>query len=327
MVSVLINDLELAIAAIAEGHLCAIPTETVYGLAADAQNSAAVSRIFVAKNRPQDHPLIVHICDYSSALDWLTDLPKWAHQLAESCWPGPLTIVGQRSALATDQITGGQSTVAVRVPNHELTLQLLKRLKLNGISGVVAPSANRFGHVSPTTAEHVFADLGDYLTSNGDLILDGGPCDIGIESTIVLAIDNSPIILRPGAVSAAIIEAITGLEVQSNDAGGLKVSGSLASHYAPRAKVNVVSSLASQSFDQGSGFIALSEIPTPFGLTRLAEPATADAFASDLYRAFREGDELGLAHIYLVLPEDTGIGLAIADRVKKAAHPDKEKHS
>jgi len=325
--SVLIHDLELAIAAIAEGHLCAIPTETVYGLAADAKNSVAVSRIFTAKNRPQDHPLIVHVCEYSSALDWLADLPNWAHQLAESCWPGPLTIVGQRSVLATDQITGGQSTVAVRVPNHALTLQLLKALKLRGIFGVVAPSANRFGHVSPTTAEHVLADLGDYLTANGDPILDGGPCEIGIESTIVLAIDDSPIILRPGAISAAVIEAITGLEVQSNEIDGLKVSGSLASHYAPRAKVKVVSNLESESFEQGSGFIALHEIQTPDGLTRLAEPTTADDFATDLYRAFREGDELGLVHIYLVLPEEAGIGLAIADRVKKAAHPDKEKHS
>jgi L-threonylcarbamoyladenylate synthase len=324
---VVITDLDLAIRAIATGHLCAIPTETVYGLAADARNTDAVSQIFVAKNRPQNHPLIVHVGNYESALDWFANLPDWAQQLAKACWPGPLTLVGQRSQLATDQVTGGQNTVAVRVPNHAVTLQLLDLLKTKGILGLVAPSANRFGHVSPTTANHVETDLGNYLTLHGDLILDGGACEIGIESTIVLAIDDTPVILRPGAISADLIEAITGLAVQQNPSGGPRVSGALASHYAPRAKVYVVSNLTDQNFAQGSGFIALSSIQTPVGLLRLAEPDTSEAFASQLYQAFRHGDVLGVSNVYLVLPGESGIGLAIADRVHKAAHPDKERSS
>ena len=322
--SVLIKDVAVAAKAISAGHLCAIPTETVYGLAADARNAEAISRIFAAKNRPQDHPLIVHVSDFSSALEWFTDLPDWAKQLANACWPGPLTLVGKRTLLATDQITGGQDTVAVRVPNHSTTLQLLELLKTQGILGLVAPSANRFGHVSPTAAEHVNTDLGDYLNSNDDLILDGGPCGVGIESTIVLATEDFPVILRPGAISADLVESITRLAVQQGQTTGPRVSGALASHYAPRAKVIVVSNLANQNFVQGSGFIALESLQTPDGQIRLAEPSTSEGFATELYKAFRKGDELGLANIYILLPPESGIGLAIADRVHKAAHPDKE---
>lgn len=322
--SVLINEVDLAAKAISEGHLCAIPTETVYGLAADACNAEAVSRIFVAKNRPQDHPLIVHVFDYGIALNWFAQLPDWAQTLAKSCWPGPLTLVGARSSLATDQVTGGQDTVAVRVPNHPATLELLATLNDEGILGLVAPSANRFGHVSPTTAQHVVYDLGDYLSANKDFILDGGPCEIGIESTIVLAIDETPVILRPGAISAELIESISGRAVQKHKTGGPKVSGALASHYAPKAKVVVVSNLATQIFEQNAGFIALSAVETPNGLQRLTEPKSPEEFATNLYQAFRQGDGLGLEYIYLVLPNAVGIGLAIADRVHKAAHVDKE---
>jgi len=316
---------DLAAIAIAAGHLCAIPTETVYGLAADARNQDAVSRIFAAKNRPQDHPLIVHVSDFAGALQWFSDVPAWAQKLATACWPGPLTLVCSRSTLATDQVTGGQSTVAVRVPNHPVALQLLELLKAQGIFGLVAPSANQFGHVSPTTAAHVLSDLGDYLSANSDSILDGGPCEIGIESTIVLATGDSPVILRPGAISAELIEAVTGLTVKQGDAGGPRVSGALASHYAPRAKVVIVSNLASQSFEPGSGFIALQDVRTPTGVTRLAEPSNTEEFASNLYQAFRRADDLLLAHIYISLPTESGIGLAIADRVNKAAHTDEEK--
>jgi len=322
--SVLITDVEVAVSALTDGRLCAIPTETVYGLGANANDAQAVSRIFEAKNRPQDHPLIVHVSDFECALNWFTDLPIWAQKLAQACWPGPLTLVGPRSSLASDQITGGQNTVAVRVPNHVKTLHLLELLKVRGVLGLVAPSANRFGHVSPTTAEHVLADLGDYLNANGDLILDGGPCQIGIESTIVLAENDHPVILRPGAISSDLIESITGLTLEQNQTGAVKVSGALASHYAPSANVIVVSDKATQNFEQGSGYIALQDQQTPGGLIRLAEPATSEAFAADLYRAFRLGDELQLSSIYVLLPDESGIGLAIADRVSKAAHPDKE---
>ena len=324
--SVLIKDVETAAQALGSGKLCAIPTETVYGLAADARNTTAVSRIFSAKNRPQDHPLIVHVSDYSAALEWFTELPSWAKQLAQTCWPGPLTLVGLRSSLAEDQVTGGQDTVAVRVPNHVVTLQLLAQLKTNGILGLVAPSANRFGHVSPTTAGHVVADLGEYLHEHGDFVLDGGPCEIGIESTIVLAIDETPVILRPGAISAELIESITGNLVQQNKSDSPKVSGALASHYAPQAQVVVVSNLANQSYEPESGFIALNSVATPVGLDRLATPNSTEEFATGLYQNFRQADTLGLAHIYLVLPDESGIGLAIADRVQKAAHPDRENY-
>ncbi len=321
---VLISDIDVAAEAISAGHLCAIPTETVYGLAADARNSQAISRIFAAKNRPQDHPLIVHVSDLEGALEWLIDLPTWAQQLANACWPGPLTLVGQRTSLANDQITGGQNTVAVRVPNHATTLRLLEQLRIQGILGLVAPSANRFGHVSPTTAEHVNADLSDYLSANGDFILDGGPCGIGIESTIVLATGDKPVILRPGAISAELVESITGLAVGQGQPEGPRVSGALASHYAPRARVVVIANSINQNFEHGSGFIALEDVQTPDGLIRLAQPSTSEAFATELYKAFRQGDELGLANIYILLPHESGIGLAIADRVHKAAHPDKE---
>ena len=320
----LIENIDVAVTAISAGHLCAIPTETVYGLAADAHNPQAISRIFAAKNRPQDHPLIIHVSDMACALEWMSDLPTWAKELAHACWPGPLTLVAKRTSLATDQITGGQNTVAVRVPNHLTALKLLELLKMQGILGLVAPSANRFGHVSPTNAQHVNADLGEYLYANGDLILDGGECGVGIESTIVLATDEHPVILRPGAISAEQIESITGRRVQQNQDGEPRVSGALASHYAPRAKVVVISNLANQNFEQGSGFIALVEVQTPVGLVRLAQPETSVGFATELYKAFRRGDELELANIYIWLPPESGIGLAIADRVHKAAHPDKE---
>jgi L-threonylcarbamoyladenylate synthase len=264
------------------------------------------------------------VSDFESALDWFTELPNWAQKLGQACWPGPLTLVGHRTALSSDQITGGQNTVAVRVPNHVKTLQLLELLKAQGVLGLVAPSANRFGHVSPTTAEHVLADLGEYLETNGDLILDGGSCRIGIESTIVLATNDYPIILRPGAISAELIESITGLPLQQSQPAAPRVSGALASHYAPRAKVIVVSDQATQDFEQGCGFIASKAIQTPAGLIRLAEPDTSEAFAASLYKAFRHGDELQLPAIYILLPDESGIGLAISDRVNKAAQPDKE---
>jgi len=320
--SVVISDVTQAAALIASGHLCAIPTETVYGLAADANSPTAVARIFAAKDRPQNHPLIVHVADYDSALLWLADLPAWAQKLAHSCWPGPLTLVGRRTALASDQITGGQDTVAVRIPSHPMAQQLLVELKGAGVTGLVAPSANRFGHVSPTTAEHVTSDLGDYLAQHGDSILDGGRCDIGIESTIVLTTGNAPKILRPGAIGAELIESITDVQVDLGSDNATRVSGALASHYCPNAQVLVISDLNATKFLPHSGLIALADIPTPAGVTRLASSHDANDFASQLYDAMRTGDELNLQHIYVVLPSLTGIGIAIADRVAKAAFTD-----
>ena len=319
--SVIIADPEAAVKLLAGGNLCAIPTETVYGLAADASNSKAVARIFAAKRRPLNHPLIVHVADLTAALKWVQSLPDWAEKLAQTCWPGPLTLVANRSELASDQITGGQDTVAVRVPNHPLTLDLLRKLRERGILGLVAPSANLFGQVSPTNAQHVVSDLGSYLAENGDAVLDGGSCSVGIESTIVLATGEQPVILRPGAITGEIIETLTGKNVVLEPGNTPRVSGALDSHYAPSAEVKIVASSHASNYLPKSGFIALAQIPTPEGLVRLASPETASDFASCLYQSMRYGDELKLVNIYLVLPDATGIGEAIKDRASKAAQP------
>ncbi len=318
--SVIIDDVQLAAQLILEGHLCAIPTETVYGLAADANNHQAIKRVFEAKGRPLDHPLIVHVANLESARLWVSEFPDWAEKLAMACWPGPLTIVAERSELASDLITGGQDTVAVRVPNHPKTLELLALLTNGGCTGLVAPSANRFGHVSPTNASHVSTDLGEYLTKNHDVILDGGSCAVGIESTIVLATSGTPKILRPGAITEELIKSITGLDLDTDLQGSPKVSGALASHYAPKAKVQVVTEIAGKNFESQSGFIALAEIPTPPSMVRLAAPNSEMEFAADLYQAMRKADELNLVTIYIVTPQAIGIGRAIVDRVAKAAH-------
>jgi L-threonylcarbamoyladenylate synthase len=165
-------------------------------------DETAVARVFAAKERPADHPLIVHVASASDVSEWITELPQWAIDLTNAVWPGPLTIVGPRTSLASNSVTGNQDTVAVRVPSHPIAQELLQQLKANGVKGVVAPSANRFGHVSPTSAAHVSADLGEYLNAHDDLILDGGDCQVGVESTIVLATGTQPVILRPGAITA-----------------------------------------------------------------------------------------------------------------------------
>ena len=318
--SVVTDDVKIATKLISSGHLCAIPTETVYGLAAAASNPDAIKRVFEAKGRPLDHPLIVHVADFERAMLWVSNLPDWAKVLADSCWPGPLTLVANRSSLASDLITGGQDTVAVRVPNHPKTLELLKALADAGIYGVVAPSANLFGQVSPTNATHVLTDLGEYLLAHDDGILDGGSCQVGIESTIVLATSNVPRALRPGVITDELIESITGLAMDHNEQQTPRVSGALASHYAPKAKVHVLTDVSHQNFQARSGFIALQNIPTPDSLIRLATPIDVSEFAACLYEAMRQADTLNLENIYIITPQATGIGEAIIDRVTKAAH-------
>ena len=264
------NDIAQAVTALASGKLCAIPTETVYGLAANALDESAVARVFVAKERPADHPLIVHVASASDVSEWITELPQWAVDLTNAVWPGPLTIVGPRTALASNSVTGNQDTVAVRVPSHPIAQELLQQLKANGVKGVVAPSANRFGHVSPTSAAHVSADLGEYLDANGDLILDGGDCQVGVESTIVLATGSQPVILRPGAVTAADIKRITGVEVSEETTNAPRVSGALDSHYSPTAQVILITDGFRTELENNAGFLALAQTPTPSGLVRLA---------------------------------------------------------
>ena len=313
------NDIAQAVAALAAGKLCAIPTETVYGLAANALDESAVARVFAAKERPADHPLIVHVATASDVSEWITELPQWAVELTKAVWPGPLTIVGPRTALASNAVTGNQDTVAVRVPSHPFAQELLKHLKTQGVKGVVAPSANRFGHVSPTSAAHVSADLGEYLDAHGDLILDGGDCQVGVESTIVLATGSQPVILRPGAVTAADIKRITGVEVSEETTNAPRVSGALDSHYSPTAQVILITAVSQSKFESKAGFLALAQTPTPTGLVRLASPETIEDFAHELYGSLRAGDDLKLKTIYVVPPSGDGLAQAINDRLQRAA--------
>jgi L-threonylcarbamoyladenylate synthase len=315
----IIDDITTAVTALGAGKLCAIPTETVYGLAANALDAKAVGRVFDAKDRPADHPLIVHVATAEDATEWIIDLPQWAQDLTAAVWPGPLTIVGSRTELAIDSVTGGQNTVAVRVPNHPIAQALLSKLKDQGVKGLVAPSANRFGHVSPTNAAHVLADLGPYLKANGDLILDGGDCQVGLESTIVLATGAKPVILRPGAITAADIERITGIAVAAQSNSSPRVSGSLDSHYSPNAKVVLVADVAREFSGAISGFLALADVPTPSGLVRLGSPVNLEEFAHELYGCLRAGDDLNLETIFVVPPSGDGLAQAINDRLQRAA--------
>ena len=294
------------------GDLVAFPTETVYGLGADATNLHAVSRIYSVKGRPNDHPLIVHIASMDRMGDWARDVPEYAIALARSFWPGPMTLILKRSELAGDFITGGQDSVGVRVPDHVVALALLEAFERAGGKGVAAPSANRFGHVSPTTAAAVIEELGDYL-SKDDVVLDGGACDVGVESTIIDCTGVVPSVLRPGAITEAMIEKCTGLEITLSNSQ-IRVSGSLENHYAPIAKV-----ILSETPTQGQGFIAYANIETPAGVIRLASPRNDEEFAHLLYSALREGDTQGLSEVVVSQPIGNGIAVAIRDRLSKAA--------
>jgi L-threonylcarbamoyladenylate synthase len=308
-----------AAAVLAGGGLVAFPTETVYGLGADACNAEAVARIYLVKGRPADHPLIVHVASIDGLGDWADDVPGYAIALARDYWPGPMTLVVRRSGLAGDFVTGGQDTVGVRVPNHPVALGLLEAFVRAGGKGVAAPSANRFGNVSPTSAQAVAAELGDYLAA-GDQILDGGACDVGVESTIIDCTGDAPKILRPGAVTAQMIAQCTGLEVvgpadAGMDSAVIRVSGSLDSHYAPMATV-----VLDQTPLAGQGFIAMADVVAPDGVVRLAVPTTHNDFARVLYAALRSADEQGLATVVVQQPQGDGIAVAIRDRLKRAAH-------
>jgi L-threonylcarbamoyladenylate synthase len=304
------------------GNLVAFPTETVYGLGADACNADAVARIYSVKGRPADHPLIVHVASMDALGDWADEVPEYAISLARDFWPGPMTLIMKRSELAGDFVTGGQETVGVRVPDHPVALGLLEAFARAGGKGVAAPSANRFGNISPTTAQAVADELSDYL-AEADQILDGGPCEVGVESTIIDCTGDAPRILRPGAVTIEMIEESTGLSNGDPAADGsavdekeIRVSGSLDSHYAPVATV-----VLDQSPVAGQGFIAMADVATPDGVIRLAAPKSAEDFARVLYVALRAADENGLKTVFVAQPAGDGIAIAIRDRLKRAAHP------
>ena len=299
-----------------EGNLVAFPTETVYGLGADALNKQAIARVYQVKGRPEDHPLIVHIHSMQVMGQWIDDVPEYAIALARDFWPGPMTLIFKRSSLAQDFITGGQDTVGIRVPSHTVALALLEAFHNLGGRGVAAPSANRFGHVSPTTAKAVSDELTQYLQPE-DQIMDGGPCSVGVESTIIDCTGKLPRILRPGAITEEMITDSTGfteLAPATSIDETPRVSGSLEKHYSPAAKV-----LLDQVPLAGQGFIASSRRVTPTGVTRLAAPKNADEFARDLYTALRKADELGLHEVVVEQPQGDGIAVAIRDRLSRAA--------
>lgn len=294
------------------GGLVAFPTETVYGLGADATNQMAVSRIYAVKGRPHNHPVIVHIPSMRFMEDWSHQISDYAIALARNFWPGPMTLIVQRSALAKDFITGGQETVGVRVPDNSLALALLNEFAKIGGKGVAAPSANRFGHVSPTTAQAVAEELTKFLSPE-DLILDGGSCQVGVESTIIDCTGAHPRILRPGAITAEMIEEVTGLDVR-NEGSEIRVSGSLDSHYSPKAKV-----LLDENPESGDGFIAMSEVSTPDGVIRLASPHSLEEFARVLFESLREADRRNIKKVVVSQPKGDGLAIAIRDRLRRAA--------
>jgi L-threonylcarbamoyladenylate synthase len=306
--------MEDAAANLLAGGLVAFPTETVYGLGADACNADTVARIYSVKGRPADHPLIVHVASMEALGDWAADVPAYAISLARDYWPGPMTLVVRRSELAADFITGGQDTVGVRVPNHPVALGLLEAFAKAGGKGVAAPSANRFGNVSPTTAQAVSDELSHYLGMS-DVILDGGACTVGVESTIIDCTSDMPKILRPGAITEEMIEHSTGLDVVDADGVAIRVSGSLESHYSPIAKV-----ILDQSPLAGQGFIAMKDVASAAEVIRLAAPTTHDEFARVLYSALRAADEQGLNTVVVAQPGGNGIAIAIRDRLMRAAH-------
>jgi L-threonylcarbamoyladenylate synthase len=295
-----------AVRSIRRGGLVAIPTETVYGLAADATNPAAVRRIFEIKARPTSHPLIVHIADISDIDRWAIDVPDDALRLAGLAWPGPLTIIVTRRPGVLDEVTGGRDSVGVRVPAHPMTLELITR---SG-TALAAPSANRFGAVSPTTAGHVVDDLGEYLDPDLDVILDGGPCPVGVESTIIDFLPDVPQVLRAGGISTEQIELLLRRDLAAA-AGPARASGMLESHYSPRCPVLLCSSpseaAALQARSPGSVVLDMTD--------------DLALYARSLYAELRRADSSSAAAVIAVMPPPTGLGHAIRDRLTKAAAP------
>lgn len=296
------------------GHLVAFPTETVYGLGADATNEEAVKRIYEVKGRPNNHPLIVHVASLNAIEIWAQDIPQYAIELARAFWPGPMTLILRRSDVAKDFITGFQDSVGIRVPSNPIALALLSQFESLGGLGIAAPSANRYGQVSPTSAHDVKVELGDYL-SVGDLILEGGQSEVGIESTIIDCRILTPVILRPGAVTKSMIYSELQVELAYSEKSEFRVSGNLEKHYAPKAKV-----IINQAPKSGQAFIALSSFQTPDGVYRISSPVNVIEFARDIYAGMRKADELGFSELIIEVPEGQGIEVAILDRLRKASN-------
>lgn len=330
-----------AVSALQDGHLVGLPTETVYGLAADAEQPAAVARIYAVKGRPLDHPVIVHIAGADVVDQWAIDIPPVARTLMDAFWPGPLTVVLRRSQRVGNHLTGGQDTVALRCPSHSVALAVLRTFG----GGVAAPSANRFGRVSTTTASHVAEEIGSLLDAEHDVILDGGASEVGVESTIVDCTSSIPRILRPGQIDHVALKRVTSLPIEpfaapsaSNTADASatpaaesvtpRVSGSLDSHYAPEAEVLLSTPTGVPAHVTASpgphGLIAEAAVETPAGVVRLLAAESAQHYAANLYASLRRGDDLLLRTIIAVPPHhDDGDGVvpAIIDRLTRAAFP------
>jgi L-threonylcarbamoyladenylate synthase len=312
------NLVRSAATALLSGNLVAFPTETVYGLGVDTANKAAVAHLYQVKGRPSDHPLIVHISSIAKLDKWAREIPEYAIKLARAFWPGPMTLILPRTNQARDFITGNQDSVGIRVPSHPLASALLTEFEQQGGLGVAAPSANRFGKVSPTTADAVVEELSGYL-SPYDLILDGGICEVGVESTIINCIQDIPKILRPGAITAEMISDLVGLQVNQittvSNKLTIKAPGLLQSHYAPKSKV-----FLSTTPNLGDGFIALADIPTPPGAIRLASPKNNKEYAQLLYQALRLADNKQLPNVIVIPPTGDYLAIAICDRLEKCAY-------
>ena len=312
------STLKDAATSLRSGNLVAFPTETVYGLGADATNKDAVAHLYQVKGRPSDHPLIVHISSMANLDKWAREIPEYAIELARAFWPGPMTLILPKTNLAKDFITGDQDSVGLRVPSHPVASALLKEFEDQGGLGIAAPSANRFGKVSPTKVDHVFEELSDYLSPT-DLILDGGPCQVGVESTIINCTQDIPEILRPGAITATMISDLIGLNVKQIDTVRnkltIKAPGLLQSHYAPKAQV-----FLSTTPNLGDGFIALSDIPTPPGAIRLVSPKNNKEYAQLLYQALRLADTKQIPNVIVIPPTGDDLAIAICDRLEKCAY-------
>ena len=300
----LATSIDLAVANLRNDLLIGLPTETVYGLAALASHPKAISKIFQVKARPTSHPLILHIADYRQLEKWAKDIPQFARNICMHFWPGPLTVILMRTENVCDEITGNRETVAIRIPNHKVALSLLNSLN----DGLVAPSANRFGKVSPTSAKHVVDDLGDDVS----LVLDGGTCEIGVESTIIDCSSSRPQILRSGAISIIELEEIGKIKIAQSD-GISRASGMLEKHYAPNCRVELVDSSqqALQRFDEISDQGLTSEI--------IDFHDDLEMYANQLYARLRQADEQKIHTVLAVMPSSGGLGDAIRDRLIKAA--------
>jgi L-threonylcarbamoyladenylate synthase len=314
------DPVQIAVEVLREGGLVALPTETVYGLGADAENELAVRRIFAVKGRPASHPLIVHIAAADQLDAWARAVPAEARALANAFWPGPLTLVLEKKPRVSHAVTGGQNTVALRVPAHPLAHQVLQAFG----GGVAAPSANKFGKVSPTTAEHVREELGDDV----DYVLDGGPCAVGVESTIVDLSQGEAAVLRPGGLAIEEIQRVLGKPVRVREGPAVRVPGQLPSHYAPRAGLVLVepSDVASRAAElerdgRRVAVMAPGDLSIPEGATRFEVPADPEGFARELYRLLRQIDAAGFDVIVAAAPPESGLGVAVRDRLRRAAAP------